>query len=268
MDANVAVRSSHGTIPLHDSASSLDVQLEIIDADSPAPTKPIELGKNRHLSLPCPSYICSFDHASLRDASVLGRDFSSGGIFGLAFSVGEGKVVAWSSYIDAESVSSQLTEHWDRLWEQTLGHACIELPPKDGMNRYMRPLPQFFITSGGFPRHTSKMLSLSSGSMPGVLDDAEDTFIIRPLDEAAALLTATMKQEQDKTVEDKFKYIIVCEDGKLPPTALTPLFDLEAFFGTLRNVRSSIGGNHDCWNIGDIVLYGEAVTSTQTMLDQ
>jgi len=65
--------------------------------------------------------------------------------------------------------------------------------------------------------------------------------------------------------ENERRRIWVCPDQLPDQRLFTPLFKLAKYFDLLRNARGSQPSDN---LIGNIVLYGKAVTSTQTQLTE
>jgi len=139
-----------------------------------------------------------------------------------------------------------------------------------------RPFPQFLVSH---PERSDIVLtilnSLAHPAPPSELDtfeDSNDTFSFRKLEDSGQLLSQIRQSQAEESDSQNWqpKLVIVCNDGKLPEPTHTPLFDLALFFRTLSDVHNEEGRapNQDMWGCGDAVLYSEAVTSTQTMLDK
>ncbi|KAK7053351.1 biotin holocarboxylase synthetase [Paramarasmius palmivorus] len=134
-----------------------------------------------------------------------------------------------------------------------------------------RPLPQFLVSQPTNSSAVSTVLNAIGVSVGGVIKDTNDTFHFHTLAEAEQVL---QKARQEEVSEDPAtwqpKHIIVCPDGALPEGTLTPIFDIPLFFRALSEARSRTGSNSSSnpWGFGDVLVYGEAVTSTQTMLDK
>ena len=140
------------------------------------------------------------------------------------------------------------------------------------------PLPLLLTST----RHCSAPLSRSiraifnlGQDLEGLHKDANDDFQFRSFDSQHALefLASSRKAAGADTnaSEGRLKHILVCKDGILPDRQITPLFDLGAYYETIRRSRESIAltdGEDGSWGIGEVVLYGEVVTSTQTMFDK
>lgn len=102
-----------------------------------------------------------------------------------------------------------------------------------------------------------------SGPAETTLCDRHDTFIMQPVPTAGSFETAptttdaATDTEAEPDLHAEPKRIFVC-DASLPDRTRTPLFDTNAYFARL-GPRAKIGR---------ALLYGEVVTSTQTMLDR
>jgi biotin--protein ligase len=99
--------------------------------------------------------------------------------------------------------------------------------------------------------------------------DTSDTFQFHPFEDGLQLLEGVRNGSLSPSTQT-IKHVIVCTDGKLPALNHTPLFDLALFYETLSVARSNCGLRNavDQWGMGEVLLYGEIVTSTQTMLDK
>lgn len=98
-----------------------------------------------------------------------------------------------------------------------------------------------------------------------VLSDRNDSFSLHQPSSALALLQAARLRPGTSDSEEQrklMKEICICTDGP-PSTTLTPLFDASIFFAELQRATLPSGPR-----FGDVLLYGEAVTSTQTLLDK
>lgn len=133
-------------------------------------------------------------------------------------------------------------------------------PPMDGSSP-----PKFIVTSilrAFFPH------SQTSTHLSGKVRDIEDTFNFLSLaaDWSKELIQG---KKSPVPVEEKEKHILVCLDGALPPKEDTPHFDLQAYYDTMRKLRGGYASEDpQGWGIGEALLYGERVTSTQTMFDK
>jgi biotin--protein ligase len=122
--------------------------------------------------------------------------------------------------------------------------------------------------------------SASSGGEQGgsVFKDAADTFHFcrATVDEGARLVAearesaaAASQQQQQQHVP---RVVVVLPPDELPTRELVPRFDVERYFAVLEGVRedreASTAADSCSWGLGEALFYGEAVTSTQTMLER
>ncbi|KAJ9120801.1 hypothetical protein QFC22_002735 [Naganishia vaughanmartiniae] len=112
-----------------------------------------------------------------------------------------------------------------------------------------------------------------------VLEDENDTFEIVNLGahatSAKEILESARSEAQASSstaVEFLRKKTILCAQKLDDVLSAMPLFHADAYFEELKQQGIAHGqrksANASSWNIGDVLLYGEAVTSTQTMLDK
>ncbi|KZT59971.1 class II aaRS and biotin synthetase [Calocera cornea HHB12733] len=171
---------------------------------------------------------------------------------------------------------------------QRLVLSCVRLlglsppPPTGGTTAPpppTNPLPQFLVSSPARPELSTlvwdllKRISVPSPSTaPPEIRDTNDTFHLHLSSAAPALL-----------LEARTRFMIVGYfGGQLPGGEQAPLFDLGAYFTELERVRRDKGLEEaegqegqgqgrklgDAWGMGQVMFYGEVVTSTQTMLDR
>ena len=127
------------------------------------------------------------------------------------------------------------------------------------------PLPQFLVSIPSKPNIVSRILQSLELEPPATLQDSSDTFAFHDALEGDSLLS----QARSSSVEDRTRRIVVYGNGSLPPTSLTPLFNVHQYFEDLITARGKPGPLlADPWAIGDALLYSEAVTSTQSLLDK
>lgn len=81
------------------------------------------------------------------------------------------------------------------------------------------------------------------------------------LDELASTLPQAEAMDDPSSVIKK----IISHETKLPGDELTPRFDHERFYSSLKKYRK-IESSADQW--GDVLLYGDVVTSTNTLLEK
>jgi len=112
------------------------------------------------------------------------------------------------------------------------------------------------------------------------LKDENDTFVIerpKPFN-MGALETALSDEAEESTITDKgsgsedriidynsiIKHLIVHE--AIPHSKLTPYFNQQAFYSNLESYRSQ--SKEELSEFGSHILYGEVVTSTNTILEK
>lgn len=152
-------------------------------------------------------------------------------------------------------LQSRLVELEEKRWalmRDTLTMLGLSLP---GVSlKTMHPLPQYLTSTKAKASDLKTMLDRMSADLvhsePLILKDAADTFHLhRVLPSEGAPASA------DATVRD----IIVFQDGAPPPAELTREFSVSKYYEALK-VRTT--------SIGEVLMYGEVVTSTQTLLDK
>ncbi|KAG0021769.1 biotin holocarboxylase synthetase [Podila clonocystis] len=143
----------------------------------------------------------------------------------------------------------------------------IELPP--GAIQGIPDLTSLYLAStrSAITQELTRSLkSLVTGAE--LIKEANDTFqlIDSPL-HAAPFHTPTLSEGADGEGEEKvIKNIVLCPEGA-PPANLTPQFTMDTFFTHLQQLRNA-SFNGGQLRFGDSLLYGQVVTSTQTMLDK
>ncbi|KAJ6590965.1 biotin-ligase [Mycena vulgaris] len=229
-----------------------------------------------------------------RNVRVLARYIENdveGAIAGVLFMVGGGKIILFTSSPEyplteepASSISMasslspaviDLAEHRRQsLMKNTLLLLGLQIP--EASATLCRPLPQFLASHFIKPHIVSLITNSIAAPHPGTqlstFEDTNDKFLFHILPESGPLIRDTRLAATTRTDPSTWqpKHIIVCPDGHLPDHEQTPLFDLGLFFSALSAARKKDGVSEDAqpWAIGDALLYGEAVTSTQTILDK
>lgn len=228
-----------------------------------------------------------------RNAQILGRyadaDRESLEIAGLKFDVGQGQIGLLGFDLErpilaVETAPSQqetyLLEEKRRNFLQTIIQQLgLQIPTST--LPISHPLPQFLT---GHPQHPAIVsqiadsLALTPGATPGssgIFDDANDVFHFHPLESAPSLIQECRDRATDPSSNPPdepghSKHIVTCANGQLPDPKLTPLFDFKSYFDALQSDTAQAGhpANAWPWHLGEALLYGEVVTSTQTMLDR
>jgi biotin--protein ligase len=195
------------------------------------------------------------------------------------YNIGSGKVVVISPGVEYNPVEEpasnlQLTasqnpqsQRATEMFIRSIFAASGLHVPQNPSDVDPHPLPQFLVSSS-----PALVKSLTDGlgvtptaSQPTVLKDENDTFQFHAFGDGLTSLSASLQHSKDSHSWQP-KHIIVCTDGNLPEYTHTPLFDLRRYFEALGRGRHTLASGK--WAIGDILFYGEAVTSTQTMLDK
>ncbi|KAK7042482.1 BPL/LPL catalytic domain-containing protein [Favolaschia claudopus] len=208
---------------------------------------------------------------------------------GVFYAVGAGKIILWTPSLEyplteepVSSVSMALSpstidiaeRRRSDLLKRTLSLLGLQIPEEAASIR--RPLPQFLVSHFIKPQVvsliTDSIASPSSGLELDAFEDANDKFRFHLLQESGPLVQSCRQAATTRTDPSTWqpKHIVVCRDGELPDREHTPLFDLGLFFSALSSARIKEGilETIQPWCFGDALLYGEAVTSTQTMLDK
>ncbi|KAF8153045.1 hypothetical protein B0H34DRAFT_800303 [Crassisporium funariophilum] len=237
------------------------------------------------------SRLTGFD--DIQGVSTLARygdEGDQGVIAALTLDINIGKIALWCPSIerpindDTSKFSAGEIKGFERskrnLLRNTLSKLRLQVPSNVDDERPMsRPLPQFLTSIPGKPTIVSQIIdalaSPQSGSQLSVYKDANDEFHFHPLQESAKLLQ-NAREESNMGDSDPAtwqpKHVVVCPGGTLPGRELTPLFDLTLYYDALSTARDKAGADHaatgDLWGLGEALIYGEAVTSTQSMLDK
>lgn len=233
----------------------------------------------------------------LKGLDVLARytlEAGQGAIAGLSLGVSKGRIALWGPSIEyplqEEPASSFLTKSTKlsaddikssekrriKLLRTTLTQLRLQVPAEtQDAHSTSRPLPQFLTSTPEKPTIVNQILNTLAAAQPAtqltVFKDANDVFYFHPLQESLDLLRSI--REASKTTSDPStwqpKHIIVCKDGALPEKDMTPLFDVALFYNALAAARKiELPKTSEPWGMGEALLYGETVTSTQTMLDK
>ncbi|TFK53166.1 class II aaRS and biotin synthetase [Heliocybe sulcata] len=219
--------------------------------------------------------------------SVLAR-YSNGGVAGISYlSPGGLKLAIWSPSLEYTLAETPLSPDELRESEQlrlallrdTLRSLGLHLPEDRPPNC---PLPQFLVappSRSDIVPHILSALQLevpSDGTAPAILSDANDTFHFHSYSNGVTALqqarvTSLETSQLMKEEEWQPKHVVVCSTEQRPTSEHTPLFDVDRYFGSLHSARKQEGldeRERDSWGMGEALLYGEVVSSTQTMLDK
>ncbi|QRV98860.1 biotin-[acetyl-CoA-carboxylase] ligase [Ceratobasidium sp. AG-Ba] len=140
------------------------------------------------------------------------------------------------------------------------------------------PLPQLLCVS---PNQPGLVTAVWDGLKPhlkpsrdleGVysLDDSQDTF--RFFAGSSERLAAARKEAEAETSADPSPVAprdVIVFDKSLPSDTDAPLFSISSYFESLRTARGNSPFIPNAkWGVGEALMYGEAVTSTQTLFDR
>ncbi|KAH8116271.1 class II aaRS and biotin synthetase [Phellopilus nigrolimitatus] len=216
------------------------------------------------------------------------EDDGSDKVAGVSCQVGDGTAVLWAihpeypltlepalsaiagSGLDLKDRIDQHEENRWRLVKQSLRLLGLSLPAPIDI-KTMRPLPQFLTSTPGISS-TIKTMSQSlirdsMDSEPIVLKDSADTFHFHRIAYSSDLVNRIQtSQESDTTV---VKHVIVLGEGTPPPKEATRAYNISQYYSDLSDAQKQRNlSSERPQKMGEILLYGEVVTSTQTMLDQ
>lgn len=166
---------------------------------------------------------------------------------------------------------------WDlmKITLELLGLHSPYTTSEDVPSRSPGPLPQVLVSAPSksfvVPRYLDALRSICPYETPNRLQDANDTFNFNPSANFNSLLT---KSRERRVAEEDLglleRDVVIYEGGSVPTTEQTPLFNIEGYFDHLSSVRSSLSlrDKGENWGMGEALLYGEIITSTQTLFDK
>ena len=208
---------------------------------------------------------------------------SSPGFAGIKASVGRGAVAFWSAHIEAPMASDPTREQIRlRTLRGTLETLGLRLPEQANqeLSTIPRPTPQILTGApwrAGVVDTIVRALQVPdlAAAAPYQFKDRHDTFLFHSREPSARVFAA--QREAAKTLSDdpetwNPKHIVVYNDDAMPAKELTPQFNIGTYYEELKKARDKNGcretdRDNGC-GIGEALLYGEIVTSTQTMLDK
>ncbi|KAG7095764.1 hypothetical protein E1B28_006469 [Marasmius oreades] len=218
-------------------------------------------------------------------ASYAGQQGNSA-MAGVEFTIGLGKVAFWASSPEYTAMEEPARSNLPQIdineaekrrfsvLQAALQEAGIRVPSNTSDASISHPLPQFLLSSkeDAVSKVLEKIGQSNLGPKSTPLKDENDTFHFHEFDEAAQIVTearTSVSSSRDPAMWQP-KRVIVCLDRVIPDRSLTPLFDLSLFFRALADASAKEGWQIDQggWGSGEVLLYGEVVTSTQTMLDK
>ncbi|KAF9408288.1 biotin holocarboxylase synthetase, partial [Podila epigama] len=145
----------------------------------------------------------------------------------------------------------------------------VQLPP--GAIQGIPDLTSLYLASirPALTSHLARSLKSMVTGDAGLIKEANDTFqLIASPEIDAPFHTPTLSEDADGDGQEEkvIKNIVLCPDGA-PASKWTPLFSMQTFFDHLQQVRRGIFQG-EYLRFGDSLMYGQVVTSTQTMLDK
>lgn len=159
-----------------------------------------------------------------------------------------------------------------KLLRKSLTLLGLQLPAHEYIGNILPQLLASPISSLVSRVYSTLAVLATSNTQPGILEEANDTFQLHRSSSATSILREA-RSGPDRAVDSQLpKHIIFYENGQLPPAEHTPMFSIQQYFSDLSAIRDSHGvkdlDSAESWGLGQLLLYGEAVTSTQTMLDR
>ncbi|KAG8741822.1 biotin holocarboxylase synthetase [Ceratobasidium sp. 414] len=188
-------------------------------------------------------------------------------------------VLEHSSQKDANGISDRESKRLE-LMSGILAGLGLTIPGGAASRKLpTTPLPQLLCAS---PNRPGLMATLWNGLKPNlkpskdledvhVLDDSQDVFRFFG-GSHGRLAVARQEAEAEDSYDPEAAAApldVICYDNSLPPDVDTPLFSISSYFEALRAARGSNPFiSNATWGVGEALMYGEAVTSTQTIFDR
>ena len=206
------------------------------------------------------------------NARVLGR-FGDGEVAGVSLlfgTLGSGRATLWAPRLDqplATVPSPDPDEEKRRLGflRESLRECGLELPSAEPLSSRI-PTPMYLVGAAPVVDTILSRLSVDFTQEPTKeVKDQNDTFIVHPPSDVSTDLP-----EPDTTTLQP-KRIIALTNNVFPPREKAPTFDVALYLDELAKGGQGNGDlddDSDLWPIGAALMYGEVVTSTQTMLDR
>ncbi|KAF8812826.1 hypothetical protein BYT27DRAFT_7085987 [Phlegmacium glaucopus] len=215
-----------------------------------------------------------------------------GAVACLSLDVNDGRLVLWIPNIEypvnqaaivstiGQSTiksSTQGTDEFEilrlKLLRRSLVQFGLHLPSENERGQtFSRPLPQFLTSTPQKSALVSQVMDAISALQPGsqlsVFKDANDEFHFHLLQESSELVELARAKSGSEESSDPAtwqpKHVVVCLDRSVPPPELTPLFDLRIYYEVLSATyeKNGLVGTAEPWRMGEVLLYGEAVTSS------
>ncbi|KAK0469115.1 class II aaRS and biotin synthetase [Desarmillaria tabescens] len=214
------------------------------------------------------------DSGNYESLATYSNEQSESNIAGVKCAVGGGSVIFWSFNIEHPVTNEDPELLRKSLLRTTLTKLGLRVPSPDA-HSVSRPLPQFLVGHPSKPEIVARIISAISGGSGSELkafEDENDKLRFHEPQEYPDVKVEAQKAylASEDPAAWQPKHIIVYPNGDLPDDKSTPLFQVKTFFDKLSVARSDAGCSttSDTWGFGEALLYGEIVTSTQTMVDK
>ncbi|KAI0718544.1 hypothetical protein C8T65DRAFT_693692 [Cerioporus squamosus] len=199
--------------------------------------------------------------------------------------IGRGTAAIWSLHLESPLSGEDKDRARLNILKRTLSDLGLAVPsPESEVQSHARPTPQILTAAPWRAGVVSSVLqalevpSLTSLE-PYQLKDSNDTFLLYPSSSATRIFDearefAAKSSKDPATWNPKHIVVYAVEGGaeSLPSHELTPKFDIATYYEALAQARKDRGCPQSYpqneWGVGEALLYGEIVTSTQTMLDK
>lgn len=201
-----------------------------------------------------------------------------GTVAAIQANIGRGTAAFWNVHLETQLTIEKDERARVALLHGTLQNLGLRLPSSDASEN-PRPAPQILSSAPWRPGVVGNILIALA--VPSLADtetfeykDSNDMFIIHSCEGASRAFVEQRTDFQPKADPASWnpKRVIVYTDGALPPSDLTPRFDVAQYYEELKKARAERGCPENypegLWGVGEALLYGEVVTSTQTMLDK
>jgi biotin--protein ligase len=219
--------------------------------------------------VPRPLFTNLADRPNVR---VLGR-YGDGEVAGIGLSfenLGSGRTILWGPRLDQPlaTVSSPDPDEEKRrlgFLRESLRECGLELPSAEAISSRL-PTPMYFVGAAPIVDTILSKLSVDFTQEPAMeLKDQNDTFVVHPPSD----VSMDLPEPDAATLQPK--RVIALTNNVFPPREKTPTFDVALYLDELAKGKQKIrdlSDDSDPWPIGAALMYGEVVTSTQTMLDR
>ena len=198
-------------------------------------------------------------------------------VAGIQIPVGSGLAGFWGVSLDGTDHSPGLLA----LLRYALTSLGLTLPAESSAESLSAPpvapkypLPQFLLHQHGKRQIVETVLQglglsiAESSTDVGVFKDAADTYnFYRTTLEGSARIVGEARTSTEPATHAP-RVVLVLPPDVFPPQELTPRFDAGGYFAILDEVRGNQESVTGGWGLGEVLFYGEAVTSTQTMLQR